>query len=191
MCVLGLFFLSLFFSGCETENISGGSSEHENVVQVKNIPVQVVDENGRFLKYVQLNFIEWSHWASFLEEGKSILIDTVAIADKRGRLSIESGFCSHAALDVKFGVLDKFWGNVSCSEAEPFVKLSVGNPEVQCGKTLPNLPVAVYGTDVISQSDGYGAWKLNIPPNLSRRDVVVKYEGFWRPLGEKSASLAC
>jgi len=147
----------LFFSGCETENLSGGSSEHENVVQAKNISVQVVGADGHFLKYARVNFIEWLHWASFLEDGKSVLIDTMAIADKRGRLSIEPGFCLHVALNVKSGALEKFWGNISCAEADSFVKLTVGNPEMQCGKTLPNLLVAVYGTDVISQSDDNGA----------------------------------
>ncbi len=190
-----LWILCLFlcvFNSCE-KNVAGGTSEHENVIQVQrfvpsgnSVVAVVLDSRGDPIPYAVVQTAERRNWAAKTAEGEKIIRDSAFIADKDGMFSVDPGLCAHVGLIVEHG---KGLGYAQCAHAGSILKIKVRKPAKFFGKAKANQIVAAYGTGFFTQSDRSGRWHLSLPRRLGRADIVFWEEGNWHLLEENSGRI--
>ena len=186
--------LSLCLLDSCKENVAGGTSEHENVVQVQRLaPVGdsvlavVLDSRGLPIPYAVVQAVERRNWAARTENGERVVRDSAFIADKDGLFSVDYARCANVGLQVR--VPGKGLGYVPCARVQSVLKIEVGKPQKFFGKATANQWVAVYGTGFFTRSDKRGHWHLPLPGNLRREDIVRMENGNWHLLNERSGRI--
>ncbi len=190
---LWIFCLFLYvFNSCEG-NVAGGTSEHENVIQVQrlvsvrdSVLAVVLDSRGSPIPYAVVQVAERRNWAAKTEKGEKIVRDSAFVADKDGIFSVDSGLCAHVGLIVAHG---KGLGYAQCAQAGSILKIEVKKPLNFFGKAQANQIVAAYGTGFFTRSDRSGRWRLPLPENLGRDDIVLLEDGSWHLLEENSGRI--
>lgn len=188
-----IFCLFLYvLNSCEG-NVAGGTSEHENVIQVQrlvsvgdSVLAIVLDSRGAPIPYAVVQVAERRNWAAKTENGEKVVQDSAFIADKDGMFSVDSGLCAHVGLIVAHG---KGLGYAQCAQAGSILKIEVKKPPKFFGKSKANQVVAVYGTGFFTRSDRAGRWHLPLPGNLKREDIVLLEEGNWHLLEESAGRI--
>ncbi len=189
-----LLCLSLCLLDSCKENVAGGTSEHENVVQVQRLApfgdsvlAVVLDSRGRPIPYAVVQVVERKNWAARTENGERVVRDSAFIADKDGLFSVDYGLCADVGLQVS--VPGKGLGYAPCAKVRSILKIEVGKPQGVHGRAKANQSVAVYGTGFFAQSDGHGHWRLPLPGNLRRNDIVLMENENWHLLNERSGRI--
>lgn len=165
--------LTLLFGSCtKTPDLSGGSSDHENVLEAT-----VVNQTNIPVKNSTVRLVYRAHWAQ-LQEDDSSFADSNYATDKYGIVYLDSTQClkSNFDMDVNGQMV-----NLRCSDIQDFGQVRLEKYAVLYGVTIPNQRIAIYGSLIHTQSDGNGAWMLRVPPGV--RGVVVYNANYWRAIG--------
>ncbi len=170
---MGVFSLG---SCTRTPELSGGSSDHENVLEAT-----VMNNTGSPVKNASVRLVAMRHWAFLLDNEASVVVDT-ASTDLSGTVFLDSMQCVKNNFDMD---ADGQNVNMSCADIEDFGIVRLRPSATVYGVTTPNLPIAVYGTTIQTTSDENGIWSLQVPPG--DRNFAVFVSGYWRPAGHISA----
>jgi hypothetical protein len=164
-------FVLLCGSCTKTPDLSGGSSDHENVLEA-----YVVNQTNLPVHSSTVRLVNNSHWAR-LQEDKYSLVDSSYTTDKYGTVYLDSTEClkSNFDMDVNGQMV-----NLRCSDIEDFGSVRLERYGVLYGVTIPNQTIAIYGSLVHTQSDDHGVWTLRVPPG--ERGVVVYSDDYWRAI---------
>lgn len=191
-----LSFLAVCLLACG-ENVAGGTSEHENVIQVRRfapsgggdrVAAIVLDSEDRPIPYAVVQVAERRNWAEKTAKGEKVVWDSAFIADENGMFHVDAGLCAHVGLAVD--AHGKGLGYAPCAQAGSILKIHVKKARRFFGKGKANQVVAVYGTGFFAKSDASGKWKLPLPGSLKRKDVVLWENGDWHLLGETAGRIA-
>lgn len=165
-------FVLLCGSCTKTPDLSGGSSDHENVLEA-----YVVNQTNLPVHSSTVRLVNNSHWAR-LQEDHSSFVDSSYATDKYGTVYLDSTEClkSNFDMDVKGQM-----ANFRCSDIEDFGQVRLERYGVLYGVTLPHQTIAIYGSLIHTQSDDNGTWMLRVPPGV--RGIVVYRADHWRAIG--------
>lgn len=165
-------FVLLCGSCTKTPDLSGGSSDHENVLEA-----YVVNQTNLPVHSSTVRLVNNSHWAR-LQEDHSSFVDSSYATDKYGTVYLDSTEClkSNFDMDVKGQM-----ANFRCSDIEDFGQVRLERYGVLYGVTLPHQTIAIYGSLIHTQSDDNGTWMLRVPPGV--RGIVVYSADHWRAIG--------
>lgn len=192
--VLCLSVVCLFACG---ENVAGGTSEHENVLQVRRfappgtgdrVAAIVLDSAGVPIPHAVVQMVERRNWAEKTAHGEKIVRDSAFIADEKGMFYVDSGLCAHVGLVVN--AHGKGLGYAPCAQAGSISKIHVERARHFRGKGKANQVVAAYGTGFFAKSDASGKWRLPLPGSLRKSDIVLWENGDWHLFGETDGRIS-